>query len=466
MSTHYDIAVIGTGPGGYIAALKAAQLGAKVLVVEKSKDVGGTCLNFGCIPSKALLASAHLKHEIDHAKDFGINVAGEVEVDWKKIQKRKDRVLRRLRSGIQNLFKARNIDLIAGHGRLKGKGKIEVEGKTYEADNIILAVGSVPARIPGWPEDPEKVCTSDEALHWKTLPESLLIVGGGVIGCEFACMMQALGVDVTVVEMLPRLLPEMDKDLGPELAKTFKSRKIAIHTDTKVDALDADDNGCTAKLSNGETIQTERVLVAVGRRPNTADVGLETVGLETDRGFLRVDEYMMTKAPGVYCIGDANGSCLLAHAASAQGVAAVRNALGHDEPFTSPIPGAVYTFPEVAGVGMTEQAVVEKDIPFSIGHFPIGYLGKAMAAGVEEGFVKVLRHRETDAIIGVHMLGHNVTECVAAAGTLLHTEASVEDMAEVVFAHPSISESVKEAAEDALGAALHLPPRKVIQMTD
>ena len=471
MSDQYDITVIGTGPGGYIAALKAAQLGAKVAVVEKSPHLGGTCLNNGCIPSKALLASAELLHEIEHAGEMGVTVAGPAGADWPAIQKRKDKTLRKLRGGIGALFKARGVDLHKGTGRLAGPGTVNVtdaKGKTTSltSDKIILAVGSTPARIPSWPSDPSVVCTSDEALHWDTLPESLLIVGGGVIGCEFACMLQPMGVAVTVVEMMPRLLPEMDAELGPAMQAILESRGITCHVDTRVEKLTADSNGVKATLGNGESVAADRVLLAIGRSPATGDVGLETVGIETsERGFVRVDDTMSTSAEGVYCIGDATGRCLLAHAASAHGVAAARNALGEETSFQAPIPWAVYTFPEIAGVGFTESAAREKGLPISVGKFPIGHLGKAMAVGETEGFAKVIRHRETDELLGVHLMGHNVTEIVAVAGAMLHTRASTHDLAETVFAHPTISESVKEAAEDALSAALHLPPRKVIGAT-
>ncbi len=467
MSKHFDIVVLGAGPGGYVAALKAAQMGATVAIVEQGL-IGGTCLNVGCIPSKALLASAELIHSIRGAATMGVKVSGEVSFDWPAIQTRKDKVLNTLRGGIKSLFTARKVTLFQGRAKLNGPGKVTIESKSgteeITAGKIILATGSIPARIPGWPTDPERVCTSDESLHWKTLPARLLIVGGGVIGCEFACMMREFGVQVTVVELMPRLLPELDESFAEPLLKVFTKRGIQCFTGTKVETLTAGDT-VKAVLSNGQTIEADRVLLSIGRRPNTTDIGLETVGLTTDRGFVRVDDHMETPVKGIYCIGDANGRCLLAHAASAQGIAAVENALGHAHPFTSPIPSAVYTFPEIGAVGMTQAQAKKAGIPIAIGAFPLAALGKAIAVGHTEGFVKVIRHRETGELLGVHMMGHNATECIASAGAMLHKKVTVQELAEVVYAHPTISESIKEAAEDALGMSLHIAPRKVLRAT-
>ena len=468
-SEPFDIAVLGAGPGGYIAALKAAQMGARVACVEKHY-LGGTCLNYGCIPSKALLASAQLKHDLDHADAWGLELAGPTKVAWDRIQARKDKVVQTLRGGIGSLFKARKVQLFEGTGKLAGPGTIEVTAdggkpQTLQAGKIILAVGSEPVRIPGWPDDAGKVCTSDEALHWDSLPASLLIVGGGVIGCEFACMMQALGVQVTVVEMLPELLPGIDVEIGQALRKIFTKRNIDVHTGTKVETLDESSAGLTATLSDGQTIESERVLVSVGRRPATAEIGLETVGLETDRGFIRVDDSMRTAARDIYCIGDANGRCLLAHAASGHAITAVEHAMGHDVTFSRAVPNAVYTFPEIASAGITAEQAAAAKLPVAVGTFPIGHLGKAMAAGHTEGFCKVIRHRETGQLLGVHMIGHNVTESIAAAVGMLDAKVAVADVAEAVIAHPTITESLKEAAEDALWQALHLPPRKMPRLT-
>lgn len=468
MSKHYTIAVLGAGPGGYVAALKAAQLGASVALVEKG-NLGGTCLNHGCIPSKTILASAELMHHVRHAAEMGIEVPAGTSVNWAKIQSRKDKVLQTLRTGIKGLLGARKVAIHQGRAAIAGPGKVGVTGPAgaaveFTADKLILAVGSVPSRIPGWPTDATIVCTSDEALHWKTLPKKLLIVGGGVIGCEFACMMQALGVEVTMVEMLPRILANMDGQVAQVLAKVFAARGIQVLTGVKIESLTLGGSGAIAKLAGGESLDVERVLVATGRRPNTAEIGLETIGLTADRGFVRVNDRMETSVKDCYCIGDANGRCLLAHAASAHGVTAAENALGQGHEFQAPIPSAVYTFPEVGAVGLTAEEAMSRGMPVSVGTFGLSHLGKALAVNANEGLVKVVRHRGTGELLGVHMIGHNVTESIAAAGAMLQQKVSVQDLAETVFAHPTISESIKEAAEDALSMGLHLPPRKVLRV--
>jgi dihydrolipoamide dehydrogenase len=469
MADHYQLLVIGAGPGGYIAALKAAQLGARVAVIEKH-HLGGTCLNYGCIPSKALLSSAEMLHSVRNADKWGVKVGGEVGFDWNAITAHKDKTIRQLRGGIASLFKGRAVTQLAGAARFDAPGRVAITAadsneQLVTADSVIVATGSAPMRIPGWPDDPALVCTSDEAVHWTTLPKKLLIVGGGVIGCEFACMMQSFGVDVTIVELMPRILPTLDADLGGELLKTFKQRGVTCHLDTKVEEMKIAGPAVTVRLSSGESLTFDRVLVATGRRPNTANIGLDRAGIRTDRrGFVEVNDKLETNVVNHFTIGDANGRSMLAHAASAQGVAAAENALGHAKPFHAAIPSAVYTFPEVAAVGMTEQEARDAGLPIAIGRFPIGHLGKAMAARHQEGFVKLIRNRETNELLGAHLIGHNATECIAAATALIQQKVTVQDVAETVWAHPTISEAIKEAAEDALGVGLHLPPRKVMRV--
>jgi dihydrolipoamide dehydrogenase len=469
MADHFQLLVIGAGPGGYVAALKAAQLGARVAVVEKH-HLGGTCLNYGCIPSKALLSSAEMLHSVRHADKWGVKITGDIGFDWNAITAHKDKTIRQLRGGIASLFKGRAVTQLAGTARFEAPGRVVVTAangsdQLVTADRIIVATGSAPMRIPGWPDDPAIVCTSDEAVHWADLPKKLLIVGGGVIGCEFACMMQSFGVEVTIVEWMSRILPTHDADLGNELLKIFKQRGVACHLDTKVEDMHVAGGAVTARLSTGESHTYDRVLVATGRRPNTSELGLDRAGIRTDRhGFVEVNDRLETSAAYHYTIGDANGRNMLAHAASAQGVAAAENAIGHSKPFQAAIPSAVYTFPEVAAVGMTEPESRDAGLPIAIGRFPIGHLGKAMAARHPAGFVKMIRHRETNELLGVHIIGHNATECIAAATALIQQRVSLRDVAETVWAHPTISEAIKEAAEDALGVGLHLPPRKVLRI--
>ena len=469
MSSHFDLLVVGAGPGGYIAALKGAQMGASVGIIE-NHHLGGTCLNYGCIPSKALLASAEMLHSVREASRWGVEVSGKVKFDWKKITSHKNQTIKQLRGGIAGLLKGRRVTHLQGTGAMETPGRVVVTGKESQqelvtADKVILAVGASPNRIPGWPTDPQWVCTSDEAVHWSTLPKRLLIVGGGVIGCEFACMMQSFGVEVTIVELLPHLLGVLDTDLSAELQKVFVSRGITVHVNTKVDDLQLTKKNVKVHLSSGDDLQFDRVLVATGRRPNTANINLEGAGIKlSQHGFVEVNDQLETSTSGHYCIGDANGMSMLAHAASAQGVVASENALGHQSPWEAAVPSAVYTFPEVASVGLTQQEADQQGLPISIGRFPLAHLGKAMATGHTEGFVKMIRHRETGQLLGAHMIGHNATECIAAATGLLQQKVSMQEVAETVWAHPTISEAIKEAAEDSLSMALHLPPRKVLSM--
>lgn len=466
MSEHFDLLVLGAGPGGYVAALKGAQLGAKVGIVEKH-HLGGTCLNYGCIPSKALLASAETLHTVQNASQWGINVKGEATADWKAISSNKNRTIKQLRGGIAGLLKGRAVTHLQGLASFDSPGKVVVQSDSAEAkvvtgDRIIMATGSAPMRIPGWPDDPKLVCTSDEAVHWATLPERLLIVGGGVIGCEFACMMQAFGVEVTIVELLPNLLASLDVELGETLLKVFLRRGIKCYLGTKVEDMSLLQDAVQVQLSNGESHNFDRALVATGRVPNTKNLNLDKLGISADRrGFVDVNDHLETSVKNHYCIGDSNGISMLAHAASSQGVAAAANSLTSNKPWKVAIPSAVYTFPEVAAVGMTQQEANEAGLPIAIGHFPLSHLGKAMATNHTEGFVKVIRHRETEDLLGVHMLGHNATECISAVTGMIDHKVSMEEFAETVWAHPTIGESIKEAAEDSLGMGLHLPPRKV-----
>ncbi len=467
----FDVVVIGAGPGGYVSAIRAGQLGARVAVIEKDK-LGGTCLNNGCIPSKAILASAELIYRIKEADKLNIKVEGKVGFDWAGVQERKDKVLETLRRGVGQLFKANKITLFEGVGRLKDANSVMVEDKSGGGSKIIcgrkiiIATGSKPTMIPGWPMDGRFVVTSEEALHWETLPESLLIVGGGVIGVEFACMMNEFGVKTIIVEMLEELLPNLDFELGGTLRKIFDKRGIKTFVGTKVDDLKIEDEKVRVRLNNGEQIEVDRVLVATGRKANTEDVGLESVGVKTtDKGFIKVDDRLMSSVEGVYCIGDANGLSLLAHSASAQGIVSAENACGGNIRYEgSAIPSCIYTFPEIGSVGLSEKEARESGYEIKVGKFPIGYLGKALATGHTEGFVKVIRDKANDMILGVHIIGHNATEWISAGVVAMHSKMSVRELSEVVFAHPTMSEALKESAENSLSLAIHLPPAKIAKV--
>jgi len=460
----YDIAIIGAGPGGYVGALRAAQLGARVAVIEKYR-VGGTCLQRGCIPTKTLLASAEMLHDMRRAKDFGLTT-GELAFDWSAIMKRKQRVIRRLTKGVEVLLERGKANLIAGTAVFETPNRLRVDGKestTVEARHVIVATGSTSASIPGWPAG-DGVCTSDDVLGWKDLPKRLLIVGGGVIGCEFACLLNELDVDVTVVEMLPEFLPGMDEELGSTLRKTLAKRGVDCKVGTKVEDLKSAKGAYAATLSDGTNVTVDRVLVAVGRKAYTDGLGLKALGVAVGADGIAVNERLATSVPGVWAIGDCVGGLQLAHKASEEAVCAVETILGQPRPASDVVPSCIYTFPEVASVGMTTRAARDSGRAIAIGRFPFAASGKAMARNDADGFVKVIRCRETDAVLGIHLLGHNATELVSAAGAFIQQKATAHDLVHTVFAHPTLSEAIKEATEDSLGAGLHLPPRKRIKL--
>jgi len=463
-SPPFDIAIIGAGPGGYVGALRAGQLGARVAVIEKDR-VGGTCLQRGCIPTKTLLASAEMLHQMRRAGDYGLTT-GELAFDWSAMMKRKQRVVGRLTRGVEVLLDRSRVTLVQGAATFEAPNRLRVEGPeptVLEARHVIVATGSVPATVPGWPAG-DGICTSDDVIGWKDLPARLLIVGGGVIGCEFACLLNELDVDVTLVEMLPECLPETDEELGAALRKTLAKRGVHCKVGTTVENLAADGDGYTATLSDGSTVAADRVLVAVGRRPNVDGLGLAAVGVQTGPRGIVVNEHGATSVENVWAVGDCIGGLQLAHKASEEAVCAVETILGRPRQASPLVPSCIYTFPEVASVGMTAQQARQAGRAISIGRFPFAASGKALARADTEGFVKVVRCRETDEILGVHLLGHNATELVAAAGAFIQQRATAHDLAHTVFAHPTLSEAIKEATEDALGAGLHVPPRRRITL--
>ena len=458
------VAVIGGGPGGYVAAIKAAMLGAEVTVIEKRK-VGGTCLNVGCIPTKALLASSSLISSIKEAKDFGIHINGEVEANFDDIMNRKNKVVSQLISGIEFLFEKRGIKLVNGFGKLVDTNKIEVNKEDgskelVEADKIILANGSQPVILPMFPYDGDKIITSDEALNLKDIPKSLLIVGGGVIGCEFGQFFRALGTEVTIVEMFDQLLPLEDKDVAKQLQRQFKKDKIKVMTGVKIEKCEIVDNKVVAILSNGKEVKAEKALLSIGRKPYLDNSGIEDIGIQLERGKVIVNENLETNVKGIYAIGDIINTPFLAHVASKEGLVAAQNAVcGNSKTVNyAAVPRCVYTEPEVAGVGKTEKELQENGIEYNTGQFDFRALGKAQAIGHFQGFIKILAD-ENDKIIGASIVGPHATDLLTELSLAVHLGLTVEEVGDVIHAHPTLSEGIMEALHDVHDECVHAAPK-------
>ncbi len=457
------IAVVGGGPGGYVAAIKAAMLGAEVTVIEK-KRVGGTCLNVGCIPTKALLASSSMLMNIKEAKDYGINIDGEINADFKAIMGRKDKIVNQLIGGIEFLFEKRGVNLVNGFGKLVDKNTIEVTKEDgsceiVKADKIILANGSVPVVLPMFPYDKKRVITSDEVLGLEELPESMLIVGGGVIGCEIGQFLRALGTEVTIVQRGDQILPFEDKDVAKQLQRQFKKDKIKVLTDSGVEKCEVVEDGVISTLSNGKEIKTQYVLMAIGRKPNLEGSGIEEIGIELNRGKIVVDENLQTNIEGIYAIGDLIDTPFLAHVASKEGIVAVENALGKSKTVDyTAVPRCVYTEPELAAVGKTERQLEEQGIEYHVGKFEFRGLGKAQAMGHFQGFIKVLADKE-DKIVGASIVGPHATDLLTELSLAVHLGLTVEQVGDVIHAHPTLSEGLMEALHDVHGECVHAAPK-------
>ena len=458
------VAVIGGGPGGYVAAIKAAMLGADVTVIEKRR-VGGTCLNVGCIPTKALLASSSLITSIKEAKDFGISIDGNIEADFESIMGRKNKIVNQLINGIEFLFDKRGIKLVNGFGKLIDKNKIEVKKEdgtieVIEADKIILANGSQPVILPMFPYDGETIITSDEALNLKEVPKSLLIVGGGVIGCEFGQFFKTLGTEVTIVEMFDQLLPLEDKDVAKQLQRQFKKDKIKVMTGIRIEKCEIVDDEVVATLSNGKQVKAEKALLSIGRKPYLDNSGVEDIGITLERGKIVVNENLETNIEGVYAIGDLINTPFLAHVASKEGLIAAQNALfGNSKTVNyKAVPRCVYTEPEVAGVGKTEKELQQQDITYKVGQFDFRALGKAQAIGHFQGFIKILADQE-DKVIGASIVGPHATDLLTELSLAVHLGLTVEQVGDVIHAHPTLSEGIMEALHDVHGECVHAAPK-------
>ncbi len=459
-----DIAILGSGPGGYVAAIRAAQLGAQVVLIEKG-DIGGVCLNVGCIPTKALLRSAEVFRTFQHAGEYGINWEGNLEPNWPAMLARKEQVVQRLVGGVELLLRKARVSVIQGHGRLVSPTELEVATKEgsqrVQAQKIIIATGSRPVQLPLPGMDLPGVIDSTGALSLEELPGRLLIIGGGVIGVEFADIFSALGVEVTIVEMLDRLLPLMDDELGNTLARAMKKRKIKLYLDSQLAGIEQMDGGlkATVKRAKGDiTLEADRVLVAVGRRSNVEDIGLEAAGVQFDRTGIPVNAQMQTNLPGVYAIGDATGATWLAHAASLGGEVAVEHAMGHPSRLNlKTIPSCVYTDPEVASVGLTEAQAQEQGHDVRVGRFPLSANGKALTYGESQGFVKVVSDSRFGEVLGLHVIGPHASDLIHEGGLALTLEATLDEIVATIHGHPTLGEAIREAAMETRGEAIHLP---------
>jgi dihydrolipoamide dehydrogenase len=460
----YDVIVIGSGPGGYVAAIRASQLGMKVGVVEKA-ELGGICLNWGCIPTKALLKSANVFEYIKHAKDYGIDVK-EASPDMAAMVKRSRDVAAGMSKGVQFLFKKNKIDQIEGHGKLKKGGKVEVmdaAGKKtdYDAKHIILATGARSRELPALKIDNKKIIGYRDAMVLPFKPQKMLVVGSGAIGVEFAYFYNTIGVEVTIVEFLPRIVPVEDEEVSKQLEKSFKKSGITIYTNSEVTKVDTGGKGCvsTVKTPAGEIkIETDVVLSAVGVTTNLENLGLEEVGVKNEKGKVIVDAFYKTNVPGVYAIGDITSGPALAHVASAEGIICVENIAGKKpEPLNyNNIPGCTYCSPEIASVGYTEEAAKKAGYEIKVGKFPFTASGKAKAAGASDGFVKVIFDAKYGEWLGAHMIGANVTEMIAEVVSARKLETTGHDVIKTVHPHPTMSEAIMEAAAAAYGEVIHL----------
>jgi dihydrolipoamide dehydrogenase len=470
-ASEYDVIVIGAGTGGYVAAIRAAQLGLRVAVVEKQKALGGTCLLWGCIPTKALLEHAHALKVIRNAADWGVDIGGaEPRVDMARVQARKDKIVGGLTKGVEFLFKKNKIDWVKGTARLAGNGAVDVtdgESRTLRARReIIVATGSAPRSVPGITVDRKRIITSDEAIGLSEVPGSLVIMGSGAVGVEFASIFRRFGSQVTILELLPRLVPVEDDAVSAELEKSFRKQGITSLTGATVTGAKVSGNGVEvgARLADGtsKTLQADYLLVATGRGPVTAGLGVEELGIQLERGYIKVDSLYRTSVPGISAIGDVitlgtGPHPQLAHVSSAEGIIAAERIAGQQPPPLNydQVPACTYCDPEIGSVGLTEKEARSRGFDVRVGTFPFGVLGRAKMAGEIEGFVKIVADSKYDEVLGVHMIGLRATELVAEATMALRLESTVEELIRTIHAHPTMAEAVGEAAHAVHGAAIH-----------
>lgn len=459
---HYDIAVLGSGPGGYPAAIRAAQSGKTVALIE-AKEVGGTCLNRGCIPSKTLIANAEVLHKIQEAEQYGITV-GEISFEYDKMVDRKDGVVGKIRKSLEGLIASNKITLIHGYGKLTSPNTIKVIGKDnveIHADKIIIATGSEPRNMPAFPFDYKKVHDSTSLLEMRQLPKKLAIIGGGVIGCEFASLYAIMGVEVTILEMLPRIIPMEAEVLSTALTKAFTRKGITVRTGVKVEGIDTSGKGIRVLIAGSEAVEADIALVAVGRKLNTTDIGLDKAGIAPlDNGMIPVDQHMETPVSGIYAIGDIASKWWLAHVATHQGIVAADNAVGKKAVMNYlAVPSVIFTSPEIASVGLSLEAALEKGYQARVGNFPFQALGKSQASLHTDGFAQIIIDKPTGQVLGAQVVGYEAASMIAEMTVVIANELTVECITETIHAHPTIAEAWMEAAFLSEDAPLHWPPK-------
>ena len=459
------LVILGAGPGGYVAAIRAAQSGAQVTLIEEH-EVGGTCLNWGCIPTKAIISSTELLSRIRELDSFGLESSGEIRPNLAKIIDRKNRIVATQVKGIRNLLKSWTITIKEGRGILSSPRQLSVLSRTghretVEAESIIIATGSRPYQIPELPFDGKQVLSSEHALSLTEIPKSILIIGAGVIGCEFACIFRELGSEVTILEKLPRALATEDIEISELLEREFRKKKIRLITNVKAERIQVKADGVHVLLVDGKEVSAEKALVAVGRAFNSEGIGLEEIGVKKGIcGEILADEKMQTNLPGVYAIGDVVGGLLLAHVASREGMIAAANLLGGDERMDyNSVPSAIFTSPEIASVGLREFQAEERGIKVKTGHFQFRALAKAHVMGEIDGLVKVVSDASTDRVLGVHIIGPRASDLIAEAALAVRAGLRTNDIAQTIHAHPTLPEALLEASEDVFGKAIHIPKR-------
>jgi dihydrolipoamide dehydrogenase len=469
--TTYDVAIIGSGPAGYTAAIRAGQYGLKTALIEKDPLLGGTCLHVGCIPTKALLFNAELWDHLKDAKEYGIEGVDSRKLNWAAVQDRRGKIVAKHAKGLEFLMKKNKVETIKGFGSLTGPAKNGVftvdvkgsDGKTTQikAKNIILSTGSEARMIPGLVPD-DKILTNIEILQLAEIPKSLVIVGAGAVGVEFASIYKSFGSEVTILEMLPRLVPVEDEDVSKELARAFRKRGINFHTSAKVDKVEKTKSGVSVTFTadgKQQKVDAEKILIAIGRKPRTENIGLEKTSIKPDRGFIKVDPWMHTSEPGIYAIGDiVLGTPQLAHVGSMEGMVALSKIAGKPGKPINPnhIPGATYTHPEIGSVGLTEAKAREEGYNVKVGKFPFTANSRASIVGQHDGFIKIVSDAKHGEILGVHIIGPQATELIAEAVTAMELEATVEDLMWTIHAHPTLAEAMLDATSSVYGMAINM----------